>query len=785
MIELKFFFQLFLGILITINLCYTQSSAKINEKSIDKVIAAMTYEEKVSMVMGTGMEFPDLPPEMQGPSVGQSSNRVPGAAGNTFAITRLGIPSIVLADGPAGLRIAPFRDEEPDNTFHCTAFPIATLLASSWNKQVVERVGKAIGEELKGYGVDILLAPALNIHRNPLGGRNFEYYSEDPLISGEMTAAIVKGVQSQGVGSTIKHFVANNHEWNRYTINIIANERALREIYLRGFEIAITESQPWAIMTSYNKINGTYTSESRDLLTDVLRKDWKFEGFVMTDWFGGKDAISQIVAGNDLLMPGTKSQREVLLRAVKNNELSENILDRNIKKILKIILRTPSYHEQEYTNDPNLEKHARICRDAATEGMVLLKNGNGTLPLARNKKIALLGNSSYNIIIGGTGSGDVNEAYTVSLLEGLKNVDYDVDAELAKSYINYIKTEKDNQEQVENEFMLPPPIPEKELSKNEIDNLARENDLALLTIGRNSGEFADRKLKNDFYLSDQEQKLIDEVCKSFHNAGKKVVIVLNIGGVIEMDSWRDKVDAILLAWQPGQEAGNAIVDVISGKVNPSGKLATTFPLDFADIPSSSNFPGTVLKGPDPEDKSPLAGDRAAEVIYKDGIWVGYRYFNTCNKKIAYPFGYGLSYTNFKYSDLELSSQEFHNILKVDITITNIGKLPGKEIAQLYLSAPKSDIPKPSAELKDFAKTDLLQPGESETLTFKIDRKDLASFKSSSSSWIVDSGKYILHIGASSRDIRKKQSFNKKNSETIQPVSKSLIPENNVKEIDCN
>lgn len=768
--------------LITVHISNAQEVAKLRNGSLKEVINAMGREEKVNMVMGTGMNFPGLTPEMQGPAVGEASERVVGAAGNTFAIPRLGIPSIVLADGPAGLRIKPYRDDDSGAMYFCTAFPIATLLASTWDIHLVERIGKAVGNELKEYGVDILLAPALNTHRNPLGGRNFEYYSEDPLNTGKMAAAMVRGVQSQGVGAALKHFAANNHEWNRFTIDVIANERALREIYLKGFEIAVKEGQPWTMMSSYNKINGTYASESTDLLTNILRDDWKFNGLVMTDWFGGRNPIAQMIAGNDLLMPGTAVQQKALLAAVENNDLSEAVLDRNIENILNTILKTPAFKNYNYSNAPDLKKHAQLCRQAAAEGMVMLKNTDSLLPLQRGMNLAVFGNSSYNIIIGGTGSGDVNEAYSVSLVEGLESAGFAIESKLAHSYNDYLASEKANQPPMENQFMLPPPIPEQQLEQPEISRLASETDLALITIGRNSGEFADRTLENDYYLSDAEKVLLKNVSDAFHVAGKKVVVVLNIGGVIDIASWRDQVDAILLAWQPGQEAGHAITDILSGKATPSGKLATTFPMDYHDIPSSSNFPGTVLLGPDPDNRSIIGGDRAAEVIYKDDIYVGYRYFNSKKVETAYPFGFGLSYTEFEYGDLKLSSTEFNAKLTASVTITNKGKVSGKEVVQLYISAPVHNLPKPVAELKGFAKTKLLNPGESEKISFEITLNDLTSFDPRSSAWVAEAGEYAVKTGASSVDIRSMRTFRKAETSIVQSVTKSLIPERDIEPI---
>ncbi len=737
------------------------------------VIAAMTREEKVGLVMGTGMRFPDLSPDRQ-PPVGEIKEKVAGAAGATLAVPRLGIPAIVVADGPAGVRIDPKRAGDSSRTYYCTAFPIATLLASSWDLALVERVGRAMGNEVKEYGVDVLLAPALNIHRNPLGGRNFEYYSEDPLVSGRMAAAMVKGVQAEGVGTSVKHYAANNHEWNRNTIDVKVGQRALREIYLRGFEIVVREAAPWTVMSSYNKINGVYTSESRALLEGVLRDDWGYDGLVMSDWFGGKDAVAQMMAGNELLMPGTIRQRDTLLAALKSGALAEDVLDRNVERVLELVRRTPAFLGHARSDRPDLEGHARLARDAAAEGMVLLRN-EGVLPLAPSANIALLGNGSYSMITGGTGSGDVNEAYSVSLLQGLKSAGFGVDAGLAERYAGHIKAEEARRPPTPR-FMLPAPLAEMPVSAEAVAGLAATADVALLTITRNSGEFADRKRAGDFELSADEKALVRSVAAAFHARKKKLLVVLNVAGVVETASWRDEVDAILLAWQPGQEAGHAVADVLVGRIPPSGKLATTFPVRWEDVPSSANFPGKTLLGPDPNARGFMArGDRAAEVVYDDDVWVGYRHFATKGVLAAYPFGFGLSYTQFKYGDLTLSGKEFESDLRASITITNTGRASGREVVQLYLSAPGKVAAKPSLELRGFGKTKTLGPGESETLSFVLTARDLASFDEASSSWRAEAGTYAVSVGASSADLRQTTTFSKVKDESVASVSGPVGP----------
>jgi beta-glucosidase len=795
-----------LSVLVVSFICFsacTKTEPQLNKSSVKRVIAAMTLEEKAMLVVGTGsfFEMPDLPdsilaafprreePEMDSAYKAMVDNirkLVPGAAGRTAEISRLGIPATVLADGPAGLRISPTRRNDT-KTYYCTAFPIATLLASSWDTELVYDVGEAMGNEVLEYGADVILGPGMNIHRNPLCGRNFEYYSEDPVITGEMAAAMVNGIQSQGVGTSVKHFAANNQETNRNIVNTIVSERALREIYLEGFRIAVEEAQPWTVMSSYNKINGPYTSESHDLLTKILREDWGFEGYVMTDWGGGSDPVAQMKAGNDLLMPGNQEQIKQITKAVEEGELDEDILDKNVERILNIIIKTPKFKDYEYSDNPDLKAHAEVARQAGADGMILLKNQEEALPLTENiKTIAAFGNTSYEIITGGTGSGDVNEAYSISLVDGLENAGYSVDESLQNDYTSYMEEVRAKQPRRRFFFMGPAPIPEMEINTATIRNMANDNDVALITIGRNSGEGSDRTAEpGDFYLTDTEKSLIQNVTQEFQSKGKKAVVILNIGGVIEVASWRDFPDAILLAWQPGQETGNAIADVISGKVNPSGKLASTFPISYDDVPSANNFPG--IETPDTAVREPREGQRRqfrrriidAEVVYEEDIYVGYRYYSTFNIPVAYEFGYGLSYTGFEYSNIQLNSTVFDDQMTVSVDITNTGSVAGREVIQVYLSAPAQKLDKPVIELVTFGKTNLLDPGESQTMSFVIDQADLASFDEASSSWVAEAGEYEIKIGASSKDIRQTANFELGEELVVKEVNQALEPEKEI------
>jgi len=727
------------------------SAPQLGQAPLKAVIDAMTLEEKAKLVVGMGFKIPGLTLPDADPEADKFPEKVPGAAGRTHPIPRLGIPSITLSDGPAGLRIDTIRNQDSARKYYATAFPVATLLASSWDTTLVNGVGRAFGREILEYGADIILAPALNIHRNPLGGRNFEYYSEDPLVAGNMAAAIVKGIQSNGVGASIKHFAANNQETDRMTVNTIVSERALREIYLKGFEIAVKQANPWTVMSSYNLLNGTYTSHRPDLLTTILRQEWGFKGFVMSDWFGGTDPVEQMKAGNDLLMPGGPSQSKTIEKAVKKDKLSKKDLDRNVAKILAVILQSPSFKKYNNTNHPDLQADALVARQAAAESMILLKNETATLPLKNISKIALFGNNSYDLIAGGTGSGSVNKPYTISLAQGLTSGGYTIETDLDTTYSNYITAAKAGQPHDFMTIMNPPPPPaELPLSADLLAQKALTDDIAILTIGRNAGEGKDRKQDDDYYLSATETASIKNIAAAFHAQKKKLIVILNIGGVIEVASWRDQADAILLAWQPGMEGGNAITDLLSGKVNPSGKLASSFPIDYKDVPSAGNFPGKEFQD---QAKKGLFGMPMvpAEVTYEEGIYVGYRYYNTFGIKTAYEFGYGLSYTRFKYDNLYVGSPSAAGRVAISIDITNTGTAAGKEVVQIYLSAPDQKLDKPAEELKAFAKTNLLAPGGKQTLYFTLNTADLASFDSKSSSWIAEAGDYTVKAAASSED----------------------------------
>lgn len=724
---------------------------QLGKASIDEVIAAMTNEEKAFLLVGSGMAGATGTEAV----VGSSDELVPGAAGTTHAIPRLGIPAIVLADGPAGLRIKPIRPGSND-TYYCTAFPIATVLASTWDTELVQEVGKSMGNEVLEYGADVILGPGVNIHRNPLCGRNYEYYSEDPLLAGQTAAAIINGIQSQNVGTSIKHFAVNSQETFRTKTDAHVSQRAIREIYLRQFEIAVRESNPWTVMTSYNKLNGTYTSESQALNNTILRDEWGFKGLVMTDWFAGRDAVAQELAGQDLLMPGVDRQYNEILDGLNSGKLDSKVVDANIRRILELVMKSPHFKGYKNSNKPDLKAHAAITRQAAAEGSILLTNKQNALPFSdKIKKVALFGVTSYDYVSGGIGSGDVNEEYTVSLYDGFKNAGLEVDENLNKIYSKIIKFQQDtfranpaNKDSMVFRFQSVNP----DFKAADINAAVKANDVAVITFGRISGEFKDRRIA-DFYLSDNEKLLLKNVSETFRKSGKKTVVILNVGGVIETASWRDIPDAILLPWMGGQEGGNAVADILTGKVNPSGRLPMSFPMDYFDVPGAKNFPydiqpnAATLFGVDMERPE---GENIDFTNYVEDIYVGYRYYNTFDKKVAFPFGYGLSYTTFALSNMQVVKNE--NGYDVSVDIKNTGKVDGKEVAQLYISSPSDGVKKPAIELKAFAKSRNLKPGESQTVKMTVKIDDMQYFDEASSSWVLDKGTYKFSIGTNAGNL---------------------------------
>ncbi len=735
----------------------TNAQVQLRADNIDEVLKAMTLEEKAKLLVGGANNF-----FSDNAVVGGEADLVAGAAGTSPAIPRLGIPATVLTDGPAGVRIDPTR-KGTDKTYYATAFPIGSCLASTWNTELVNKVGQAIGNETKEYRCDVILGPGMNLHRNPLCGRNFEYYSEDPLLTGKIAAAYIQGVQSQGAGVSAKHFAVNSQETDRTAVDERVSQRAARELYLRGFEIAVRESNPWTIMASYNQVNGQYSMGNHDLLTKILRDDWGFKGIVMTDWIGireGLPTISEVQAGNDLMEPGQPAQINEIIEGVKSGKLDIKDVDRNVRRMLEYIVKTPSFLKYPASNNPDFVAHAAITRQSANEGIVLLKN-NGTLPWKNGsiKTVALFGENSYDFLSGGTGSGCVHPPYVVDMLQGLKNAGISSSAVLTDIYRKYIEfarvkfqAERHPAKWFQTEMMGQQKYPEIGLDPICIHKEVRGADAAIITIGRQAGEGIDRDINTEFNLNAEERALITDVCNAFHAAGKPVVVIINSGSVIETASWSGYPDAILCAWQPGMEGGNSIADLLTGKVNPSGKLTMTWPIAATDHASTKNFPGQI----DDYSLQMMIGNKApipchAYTNHEEDIYVGYRYFDTFGRNVAYPFGYGLSYTTFAFSKPVVKAKG-KNAIEVSITVKNTGSVSGKEVAQVYVKAPKGKLEKPAQELKAFAKTNELQPGERQVLTMTIPVRMLASFDEANSQWLTEAGTYTFNIGNSSRNI---------------------------------
>ena len=740
--------------ILAFSLSFSQQPPQLNKNNVKEVVKAMTLDEKIQFVSGIGMSVSQ---SSDGPVAGSIGGKVPGAAGATVAMPRLGIPSIIMADGPAGLRIEPtvINGEKT----YTTAFPIGSLIASTWNPTLSHSVGKAMGNEVKEMGVDVLLAPGMNLIRNPLCGRNYEYYAEDPVLTGEMAAAMVNGIQSQGVGASVKHFVANNQESNRNGVSALVSQRALRELYLRGFEIAIKKSNPWTIMSSYNKINGTYTSENSDLLTAILRNDWQYKGMVTTDWLAGRKYADQVKAGNDLLMPGRKQETKKIKEAIENGSLQEAELNRNVQRILELVVKTPTFKQYPYSQKPDFTTNRAIAQQVAEEGMILLKN-NAALPLSAGK-IALLGNASYDTFVGGTGSGEVQSAYTISFYDGLKKAGFSLDENLKKAYLSYITEEKEKRPKRMSILDVIKPVEEFPISEEQLQQMSRNCEAAIITIGRSAGEGSDRSLETDYVLNDKELALVKATASAFHAQGKKLIIALNIDAVVEVTKWQDLADALLITWLPGQEAGYAFANIIAGKTNPSGKLPQTMALSYSDIPSATAFPGLPKRTP-------------TESVYNEGIYVGYRYFSSFGKPVAHPFGYGLSYTQFEMKKLK-SPAKFNKKLNLSVEVTNVGEVAGKEVVQVYLSAPAKSMDKPALELKAFAKTELLNSKQSQTLSFTLTPESLASFDAARSAWVVEAGTYTVKVGNSAENILQTATFTVPKEIVVQKVADVLKP----------
>lgn len=732
-----------------------QTAPQLNANNIEEVIKAMTLEEKAQLLVGGGNDgFVG-----SGAMLGHQKKFVPGAAGTTVAIPRLGIPATVQCDGPAGVHIDAHREGDSRN-YYATGFPVGTCLASTWNTDLVRKVGEAIGNETLEYGCDVVLGPGMNLHRNPLCGRNFEYYSEDPVVTGLMGTAFVLGVQSQGVGVSAKHFAVNSQESDRTRVDERLSQRALRELYLKGFEMMVRKSNPWTIMSAYNKINGIYAQGNKDLLTNILRNDWGYKGIVETDWIGKREDLpveQEVAAGNDLMMPGYPAQVKDIVNAVKSGKLDVNDVDRNVRRMLEYIVKTPRFKGYKYSGEPDLKAHAAITRQSSTEGMVLLKN-NAVLPIRGLKTVALFGVNSYDFMSGGLGSGAVNVGYSVDMVTGLKNIGVAITPQLTEIYQNYVKYAKAKLKADKNPMMWfldqgQPKLDEIDITERCVANEEPKADAAIITIGRQAGEGMDRQINGEFNLSKTEQDMIFRVSDAFHAKGKKVIVIINSGSVMETASWRDRVDAILVAWQPGIEGGNSVADILTGKVNPSGKLTMTWPIAATDHPSTANFAKEydmyTYKNMEGWGKGNIPGVDFSN--HEEDIYVGYRYFDTFKKDVAYPFGFGLSYTTFEMGKPSVKANGKN--IEVSVTVKNTGKVAGKQVAQVYVTAPKGAYEKPAKELKTFGKTRELKPGESQTLKMTLEKRDLASFDEANSQWKVDAGNYLFQVGTDVESIK--------------------------------
>lgn len=680
---------------------------------IKKVIEEMTLEEKLLLV--------------------EEDKRVPSPTGRTYSIPRLMIPRLDIADGPAGLRLG-FIGQEGSR--RATAWPNPMMLASTWNTSLIEKIGEAIGEECRYYGIDIILGPGMNIHRDPLGGRVFEYYSEDPYVTGKMAAAWIRGVQKAGVGATMKHYTANNAENNRQRINEIISERALREIYMTGFEIATKEANPWAVMTAYNKINGEYCFKNEYVLK-VLRNVFGFEGFVMSDAFGFSDPLA-FKFGFDFVLGGTDID---IMKAIEEGVISERDIDRAVESILRVVIKTETFKKQiydksEFAAKTDLssdlkEKHAKLSKEAALEGIVLLKNSEETLPLKNVSRIALVGKLAYREELptsifageivkgmyfegGGSAAVVVNWDDVVTLRDAFREAGFEV-------------VEKG----VSGEYLG------EGMSEDDALFAAKNSDIAVILIGRPGTEGRDNTPES-MKLTNEEFDMVKKTSEAFHKLGKRVIVLLNVAHPVETDDWDDYVDAILYIGLPGTYGATAVTDILTGKVNPSGKLVDTWPKKYEYAPTYGNMPA-----PD-----------ATEITYTEDIFVGYRYYDLHPDKVKYPFGYGLSYTTFKYTSIELSKDVFNlanedETIEVKVTVRNTGKVPGKEVVQLYVRANDSSVERPYKELRGFAKTRLLAPGEEEQITFTLDKRAFAYFDEAIHEWVVEPGTYTIIVGGTS------------------------------------
>jgi beta-glucosidase len=675
-------------------------------RNIKELINEMTLEEKA--ILCSGLDF-----------------------WNTKAIERLGIPSIMMTDGPHGLR------KQVGDTDHLginksvpsTCFPSAAGLACSWDKDLVNKVGGAIGEECQAENVAIVLGPGANIKRSPLCGRNFEYFSEDPFLSSKLSAQFIKGVQSQGVGTSLKHFAVNNQEYKRMSIDAVVDERTLREIYLASFEEAVKEGQPWTVMAAYNKVNGDYCSENKKLLTEVLKEEWGFDGLVVTDWGGINERDFGLAAGLDLEMPSSGGIGDnKIIEAVKEGRISEDVLDQAVERLLKIIFKAVENKQENAVYSK--EEHHALAREAARESMVLLKNEDNILPINEVESIAVIGAFAKNPRYQGGGSSHINPTKLDSIYEELAKVAGD---KTTLFFANGYALESDEV----NEILI-----------EEAVEAAKQAKVAVIFAGlpeRYESEGFDRK---HLSIPDNHKILIEAVAEVQNN----VIVVLSNGAPIEMP-WLDRVKGVLEGYLGGQALGGAIADLLFGHTSPSGKLAETFPKKLMHNPSYLNFPGD-----------------GETVEYREGIFVGYRHYDTRDVEPLFPFGYGLSYTSFEYSDLQVDKKQIKDdeTITVTVKIKNTGSMTGKEVVQLYVRDVESTISRPEKELKGFEKVSL-QPGEEKTVTFELGKRAFAYYNVKLKEWHVETGTFDLLVGTSSRNILLRDTVDVESTVTIKKL----------------
>lgn len=667
------------------------------ERDLKKIVSEMTLEEKAGMC--SGLDFWHLK-----------------------EVEHLGIPKVMVSDGPHGLRK---QDEKGDHlgindSIKAVCFPPAVLSACSFDRGLMEEMGKAIGREAQANDVSVVLGPAVNIKRSPLCGRNFEYYSEDPYLAGEIAAAFVKGVQSQHVGTSIKHFAANNQEYRRMSSSSEVDERTLREIYFPAFETAVKKAQPYTFMCSYNQINGTFASENKWLLTDVLRGEWGFKGYVMSDWGAVNDRVKGLEAGLELEMPASGGDNDsMIVKAVKDGALEEKILDQAVERILRIIFEYADHRKpQEFT----MEKDHEEAQHIAEESMVLLKNENHILPLKTSEKAAFIGGFARNPRFQGGGSSHINCFKTTNVLDSVP-----CDAQVV--YAEGFPADRD--------------FYDKALA-DEAVKAAAEADKAVIFAGLPESFESEGYDRSHMRLPECQNRLITEILKVQPNT----VIVLHNGSPVEMP-WLGEIKGLLETYLGGQAGGAAAANILYGKINPSGKLAETMPLKLSDNPSYLNFGG------------------GEKVEYREGIFVGYRYYDTKEMDVAFPFGYGLSYTTFAYSNLKLSMENptEKDTVMVSADVTNTGKSAGKEVVQLYIRDLTGSAIRPEKELKGFEKV-FLEPGETKTVTMELNKRSFAWYNTELHDWFAASGDYEILVGASSRDIRLTETLHLNSSQRL-------------------